>query len=195
MRPPPTFVRSRLAVPPRHRPPRRPLPPKLPNPWGEHHRCGQRGHEQCSGQGETRAFRHGSLYNAGRKGRASFWRGIDRMTLARVLEPEVMASEEEAHDYDAMDHGNVNARFCDDLLALRRAPRRVLDVGTGTAQIPVALLTRSPETRCYAMDLSGADAGAGPPERAEAAASPGRSPSSSRTRRASPGKTTPSRSS
>jgi ubiquinone/menaquinone biosynthesis C-methylase UbiE len=76
------------------------------------------------------------------------------MTLARVLEPEVMASEEEAHDYDAMDHSTVNARFCEDLLALRKDPRRVLDVGTGTAQIPVALLQRSPKTRCYAMDLS-----------------------------------------
>ena len=40
-------------------------------------------------------------------------------TLARTLETEVMDTEEEARDYDAMDHREVNARFCADLLAFR----------------------------------------------------------------------------
>ena len=40
-----------------------------------------------------------------------------RSSLARVLEPEVMDSTDEARDYDAMDHGEVNRRFVDDLLA------------------------------------------------------------------------------
>ena len=37
--------------------------------------------------------------------------------LARVLEPEVMDTEEEAADYDAMDHAVVNDAFCTDFLA------------------------------------------------------------------------------
>src|SRR5438445_565725 len=43
--------------------------------------------------------------------------------IPRVLEPEVMDTAQEAKDYDAMDHREVNTRFCDDLLAfVGRAP-------------------------------------------------------------------------
>jgi ubiquinone/menaquinone biosynthesis C-methylase UbiE len=76
------------------------------------------------------------------------------MPLQRVLEPEVMDSHEEARDYDAMDHGAVNARFCEDLLALGPDLRRTLDVGTGTAQIPIELCKRSTEARVFAIDLA-----------------------------------------
>ena len=37
--------------------------------------------------------------------------------LPRTLEPEVMDTAEEAADYDAMDHSEVNRVFVDDLLA------------------------------------------------------------------------------
>jgi ubiquinone/menaquinone biosynthesis C-methylase UbiE len=83
------------------------------------------------------------------------------MPLPRVLEPEVMDTEEEASDYDAMDHGGVNATFADDLvgtLAERRDPGRgplsVLDVGTGTALIPIALASRLPQATLVAVDLA-----------------------------------------
>jgi ubiquinone/menaquinone biosynthesis C-methylase UbiE len=61
---------------------------------------------------------------------------------ARVLEPEVMDSREEAVDYDAMDHGEVNRQFVDDFAAAWLpcalvADARILDLGTGTAQIPI----------------------------------------------------------
>ncbi len=36
--------------------------------------------------------------------------------LQRILEPELMDSPEEALAYDAMDHGEVNRKFVDDLL-------------------------------------------------------------------------------
>jgi SAM-dependent methyltransferase len=80
----------------------------------------------------------------------------DESPLPRTLEPEVMDTAQEASDYDAMDHGDVNARFCDDLLALRpgRALGRVLDVGTGTALIPVELCRRDPDVRVDAVDLA-----------------------------------------
>src|SRR6478752_6217773 len=44
-------------------------------------------------------------------------REITPMPLERVLEPEVMDSHEEAADYDAMDHREVNRVYVDDLLA------------------------------------------------------------------------------
>ncbi len=77
--------------------------------------------------------------------------------LARVLEPEVMDTEEEAADYDAMDHAVVNDAFCTDFLAAvgRETFRgRVLDVGTGTALIPIALCKKQPDVRVVALDLA-----------------------------------------
>jgi|SRR5579883_787025 len=74
--------------------------------------------------------------------------------LARTLEPEVMDTAQEAADYDAMDHSAVNARFCDDLLAVLPRPARVLDVGTGTALIPIELCRRAPGARVDALDLA-----------------------------------------
>jgi len=74
--------------------------------------------------------------------------------LARVLEPEVMDTAEEAAEYDAMDHDAVNRRFCEDLLAVEPEPRRVVDVGTGTARIPVALCELHPRCSIVATDLA-----------------------------------------
>jgi SAM-dependent methyltransferase len=74
--------------------------------------------------------------------------------LPRVLEPEVMDSETEAEDYDAMDHGAVNAAFCDDLLALRPHPTWVLDLGTGTARIPLTLCAKDADVRVVGTDLA-----------------------------------------
>jgi ubiquinone/menaquinone biosynthesis C-methylase UbiE len=76
------------------------------------------------------------------------------MALPRVLETEVMDTEEEARDYDAMDHGEVNARFVADLLATGVRPARALDVGTGTALIPVELCRRDARVEVDAVDLA-----------------------------------------
>jgi len=75
--------------------------------------------------------------------------------IPRVLETEVMDTAAEADDYDAMDHAAVNRLFVDDFLAAAAAGPRgcsfpapgeqaweVLDLGTGTAQIPIELLGR-----------------------------------------------------
>ncbi|MBX3229730.1 MAG: class I SAM-dependent methyltransferase [Labilithrix sp.] len=77
-----------------------------------------------------------------------------RGSMERVLEPEVMDTAEEAADYDAMDHGAVNERFCADLLAARELSGKVLDVGTGTALIPIALCKRTPHVQVVAIDLA-----------------------------------------
>lgn len=89
--------------------------------------------------------------------------------LPRILEPEVMDTPAEARDYNAMDHGEVNRRFVDDLFAavsfasddpasgFRRLghPPHALDVGTGTALIPLELCRRGIPCRITAIDLAG----------------------------------------
>jgi ubiquinone/menaquinone biosynthesis C-methylase UbiE len=74
--------------------------------------------------------------------------------LPRTLEPELMDTEEEARDYDAMDHAEVNERFVSDLLAFRPGVRDVLDVGVGTARIPIALCAQAAEAKVVGIDLS-----------------------------------------
>lgn len=76
--------------------------------------------------------------------------------IPRVLEPEVMDTPEEAEEYDAMDHAAVNRAFARDFLAAYPAAAGpVLDVGTGTAQIPVELCVRCPTLTLVAIDLAG----------------------------------------
>ena len=80
--------------------------------------------------------------------------------LARVLEPEVMDSPQEALDYDSMDHSAVNQLFVDDFLAALTADQgetltgEILDLGTGTAQIPIELVRRDRRLTVLAIDLA-----------------------------------------
>jgi len=75
--------------------------------------------------------------------------------FARRLEPEVMDSPEEARDYDAMDHTLANRVFVADFLAVWDGDNPILDVGTGTAQVPIALCGQSATARITAIDLAG----------------------------------------
>lgn len=86
--------------------------------------------------------------------------------LPRTLEPEVMDTSREAVDYDAMNHSEVNRAFVADLLAAAAGEAdgncfdandspRVLDVGTGTAQIPIELCRRSASCQVTGIDLAG----------------------------------------
>ena len=79
------------------------------------------------------------------------------MSIERILEPEVMDTPEEARDYNAMDHSTVNKVFVDDFL-LSATPDAIetdiLDLGTGTALIPVELCERDDECRVMAVDAS-----------------------------------------
>ena len=74
--------------------------------------------------------------------------------LPRVLEPEVMDSAAEAQDYDAMDHSQVNRVFVSDFLKLWDGFGTVLDVGAGTAQIPLELCRQHPTVTVLAIDLA-----------------------------------------
>lgn len=81
--------------------------------------------------------------------------------LHRELEPELMDSPGEAQAYDAMDHGEANKQFVDDLLTVwpLEAPDDdgmidVLDLGSGTARIPIELCQRVEFIRVMAADAA-----------------------------------------
>ena len=75
--------------------------------------------------------------------------------LTRILEPEVMDSAVDAREYDAMDHSTVNSQFVSDLLAtLSNSPIQILDLGVGTAQIPIELARRAPHLHITAVDAA-----------------------------------------
>lgn len=97
------------------------------------------------------------------------------MPLARVLEVEVMDTAAEAADYNAMDHSAVNAVFAADLLTALasgkrqppdhlaveyqgadapRSPLEILDLGTGTALIPIEVCRRNANCHILAVDLA-----------------------------------------
>ncbi len=87
--------------------------------------------------------------------------------LPRVLEPELMDTAEDAREYDAMDHTAVNSQFVSDLLraladwSLKRPGQtgqalrlEILDLGVGTAQIPIELALRAPTVHITAIDAA-----------------------------------------
>jgi ubiquinone/menaquinone biosynthesis C-methylase UbiE len=77
------------------------------------------------------------------------------VVIPRVLEPEVMDTPEDASDYDAMDHSVVNRVFAADFLSAW--PSRsgdVLDVATGTAQIPIELCRQGSGFTVLAVDAA-----------------------------------------
>ncbi len=84
------------------------------------------------------------------------------MALQRILEPEVMDSRKEAEEYNNMDHSAVNDIFVADLLAFAESVDAedefelgdVLDLGTGTALIPIALCKAHAGCRVMAVDLA-----------------------------------------
>jgi ubiquinone/menaquinone biosynthesis C-methylase UbiE len=74
--------------------------------------------------------------------------------IPRILEVEAMDTEAEAAAYDAMDHSAVNAKFAADFISACPTDGPVLDVGTGTALIPIELCRHRPATRILAVDLA-----------------------------------------
>jgi ubiquinone/menaquinone biosynthesis C-methylase UbiE len=80
--------------------------------------------------------------------------------IPRTLEPEVMDSVDEAEEYDRIDHSVVNERFVGDFLsAVAARPRAVrplvVDVGAGTARVPLVLAAAWRECAVVAVDMAG----------------------------------------
>ena len=81
------------------------------------------------------------------------------MSLERILEPESMDTAEEAQTYDSMDHEEVNRCFVADLLAAVDRQETdfqgsVLDLGTGTALIPIELCRQHATAQVMAIDIA-----------------------------------------
>jgi ubiquinone/menaquinone biosynthesis C-methylase UbiE len=79
--------------------------------------------------------------------------------IDRVLEPEVMEDLQEAIEYNDMDFSEVNRAFVTDFVAYATQDgltlgRDILDLGTGTARIPVELCNQVPSVRVMASDAS-----------------------------------------
>ena len=74
--------------------------------------------------------------------------------LDRVLEPEIMNDLQEAIEYNEMDHVGVNRNFVTDLLDAGPLGIDCLDLGTGTALIPIELCQRDDVVRVMASDAS-----------------------------------------
>jgi ubiquinone/menaquinone biosynthesis C-methylase UbiE len=76
------------------------------------------------------------------------------VSFARILEPELMDTEDEALEYHAMDFSEPDGRFARDALALVAAVKapELIDFGTGTAKIPVLLCRTRQDARVYAVD-------------------------------------------
>lgn len=74
--------------------------------------------------------------------------------IPRVLEVEAMDTAAEAAAYDAMDHSAVNAKFAADFFSACPTDGPVLDVGTGTARIPIELCRQWATVSVVAVDLA-----------------------------------------
>lgn len=74
--------------------------------------------------------------------------------IPRTLEPELMDNPSEAALYDAMDHKEVNQGFVRDLLAAGSVAGQVIDLGTGTARIPIELCKQNANVKVLAIDAA-----------------------------------------
>jgi ubiquinone/menaquinone biosynthesis C-methylase UbiE len=74
--------------------------------------------------------------------------------MQRVLEPEVMDTWEDAIEYDSMDFTEVNMAFAKLAVELGPSTGYVLDVGTGTARIPILIGQMRPHWQLTAIDFS-----------------------------------------
>ena len=74
--------------------------------------------------------------------------------MKRILEPEVMDTWEDAIEYDSMDFTEVNMAFAKLAVELGPSTGHVLDVGTGTARIPILIGQMRPHWQLTAIDFS-----------------------------------------
>lgn len=77
--------------------------------------------------------------------------------MQRRLEPELMDTQKEATEYDAMDFTEVNNAFAREVIELvsdRTEPLELLDIGTGTARIPILISQQRPQWQIKAIDMA-----------------------------------------
>ena len=73
--------------------------------------------------------------------------------MKRILEPEVMDTEEDAREYDEMEHGEANGSFVGRLVELG-ARGSLLDIGTGPGHLPLMVCDHIADARIIGIDLA-----------------------------------------
>jgi ubiquinone/menaquinone biosynthesis C-methylase UbiE len=76
------------------------------------------------------------------------------IVMNRILEPEVMDTWQESTAYDAMNFEVVNTNFAQDAIDLDPHAIRILDLGAGTARIPILMCQRRSQYQITAVDLA-----------------------------------------
>ena len=74
--------------------------------------------------------------------------------LERTLEPEVMDTEEDAAEYEAIDNTAVNAELVEHVLRIAPSHGAAIDIGGGPGHVAVLLAQRAPEMRVLTVDLA-----------------------------------------
>ena len=74
--------------------------------------------------------------------------------LKRILEPEIMDTEKDAIEYDSMDFSEVNEEFANSVIEFIPKSGNVLDIGCGTARIPILICEKNPNLHIMAVDMS-----------------------------------------
>jgi tRNA1(Val) A37 N6-methylase TrmN6 len=75
--------------------------------------------------------------------------------LDRILEPEVMDTEEDALEYDSIPNDDVNAAFVEEVLNLSPInATRLVDLGSGPAHIPILFALKRPQMIITAVELA-----------------------------------------
>ena len=75
--------------------------------------------------------------------------------LARILEPEIMDTEEDASQYDAIPNDDVNLIYVEEVLSLvPLSATTLIDLGTGPAHIPILFATKRPNLNITAIELA-----------------------------------------
>ena len=75
--------------------------------------------------------------------------------LARILEPEVMDTEEDAVEYNSIPNNDVNTAFVEEVLDLSPINAiRLVDLGSGPAHIPILFALKRPQLIITAVELA-----------------------------------------
>ena len=76
--------------------------------------------------------------------------------LKRILEPEIMDTEEDAIEYDSIPNDDINVAFMNEVLL--RVPEHattLVDLGCGPAHIPIIFALTNPKYKIHAVELAG----------------------------------------
>ncbi len=75
--------------------------------------------------------------------------------LARILEPEIMDTEEDAIQYNSIPNNDVNLAFVEEVLKFSPVnASRLVDLGSGPAHIPILFALKRPQILITAVELA-----------------------------------------